>query len=426
MWEWCQNLAPLQPTTALALPKFVNEFTKNPTFRLNGEANETGHVTKRASRHKTTAYKIEVFVNYWSIHGSSGMFHSPFGLDWFARRRQGQWRSEAPVAIDIKSTAPTPSHRTYRKARSPKEPERKVSFLARWRRDYPLLIMVAPAVIVLMLFTYIPLLGNVIAFMDYVPFLGFSGSEWVGFDNFTALFSDSAFWTAFLNTLEITALQLVLFFPVPILLAVFLNSVIRPGIKKFTQSVIYLPHFLSWVIIVALFQQMFGGAGVLNRFLISNGISPLDIMSNPETFKLLLTFQGIWKDAGWGTIIFLAAIAAIDVNQYEAAAIDGAGPFKRFWHVTLPGMRPIIVLMLILRLGDSLTVGFEQILLQRDAVGPGAAEVLDTYVYFNGVVDGSWGTATAAGLLKGIVSLVLVLAANKFAHKLGEEGIYKR
>ncbi|WP_369372465.1 ABC transporter permease [Promicromonospora sp. Populi] len=286
--------------------------------------------------------------------------------------------------------------------------------------------MVAPAVILLLLFTYIPLLGNVIAFMDYVPFLGFSGSSWVGLDNFTMLFSDPAFWSAFSNTLQITALQLILFFPVPILLAVFLNGVLRSSVQRFVQSVIYLPHFLSWVIIVALFQQMFGGAGVLNRFLITHGISPLEIMSNPETFKLLLTVQGIWKDAGWGTIIFLAAIAAIDGHLYEAATIDGAGPWRRFWHVTLPGMRPIIVLMLILRLGDSLSVGFEQILLQRDAVGPGAAEVLDTFVYFNGVVDGSWGTATAAGLLKGIVSLVLVLAANKLAHKLGEEGIYQR
>jgi putative aldouronate transport system permease protein len=149
-------------------------------------------------------------------------------------------------------------------------------------------------------------------------------------------------------------------------------------------------------------------------------------MSDPSTFKLLLTMQAIWKDAGWGTIIFLAAIAAIDPGLYESATIDGAGAWRRFVHVTLPGMRPIIILMLILRLGDSLTVGFEQILLQRDAVGPGAAEVLDTYVYYHGVVDGSWGTATAAGLLKGVVSLLLVLLANKLAHKLGEEGVYQR
>ncbi|MEU7692262.1 sugar ABC transporter permease [Microbispora sp. SCL1-1] len=304
--------------------------------------------------------------------------------------------------------------------------QQKTPFLARLWRDAPLLVMVAPAAIVLLLFTYIPLLGSVIAFMDYVPFLGFTGSDWVGWDNFTALFSDPSFWTAVWNTVQITFLQLALFFPVPILLAVLLNTVALPAAKRFVQSVIYLPHFLSWVIIVALFQQVLGGAGVINRFLITHGLSPFDVMSNPDTFKLLLTTQSIWKDAGWGTIIFLAAIAAIDPALYESAAMDGAGAWRRFWHVTLPGMRPIIVLMLILRLGDALTVGFEQILLQRDAVGPGAAEVLDTFVYYNGVVDGSWGTATAAGLLKGVVSLFLVLAANKIAHRFGEEGVYKR
>ncbi|SDC58574.1 carbohydrate ABC transporter membrane protein 1, CUT1 family [Sanguibacter gelidistatuariae] len=331
------------------------------------------------------------------------------------------------MALD-QAPAPAVSRRRSagRSPGAPREQKRHVAFLTRLRRDYPLLIMVAPTVIVLGLFTYIPLLGNAIAFMDYVPFLGFGGSAWVGFDNFTALFHDDAFWNALVNTLQITALQLLLFFPIPIALAVFLHSVLHSSIKRFVQSVIYLPHFLSWVIIVALFQQMFGGAGALNRFLVTNGVSPLDIMSNPDTFKLLLVFQGVWKDAGWGTIIFLAAIAAIDASQYEAATIDGAGSGMRFWHVTLPGMRPIIVLMLILRLGDALSVGFEQILLQRDAVGPGAAEVLDTYVYFNGIVDGNWGAATAAGLLKGIVSLVLVLGANSLAHKLGEEGIYQR
>ncbi|MFC5832586.1 ABC transporter permease [Nonomuraea insulae] len=299
-------------------------------------------------------------------------------------------------------------------------------FLAKLWRDAPLLVMVAPAVIVLLLFTYVPLLGSVIAFMDYVPFLGFTQSEWVGWDNFTSLFDDPAFWSAVWNTLQITFLQLVLFFPIPILLAVFLNTVAMPMAKKFVQSVIYLPHFLSWVIIVALFQQILGGAGVLNRFLITHGLTPIQVMTDPSAFKLLLTAQAVWKDGGWGTIIFLAAIAAISPGLYESATIDGAGAWGRFWHVTLPGMRPIIVLMLILRLGDSLSVGFEQILLQRDAVGPGAAEVLDTFVYYNGVVDGSWGTATAAGLLKGIVSLLLVLAANKLAHRLGEEGVYQR
>ncbi|MFD7714257.1 ABC transporter permease [Streptomyces sp. NPDC059814] len=333
--------------------------------------------------------------------------------------------NEAPPRV-LRSLRGRPPNSPDAPRTSPRSTSGPKSFLTRLRQDSPLLLMTAPAVLLLLLFTYIPLLGSVVAFMDYVPFLGLSGSTWVGWDNFTGLFRDNLFWSALGNTFQITFIQLLLYFPVPVLLAVLFNSVAMPMVKKFVQSVIYLPHFLSWVIIVALFQQMLGGGGTVNRVLASHGMSGIDIMSDPGTFQLLLTSQAIWKDAGWGTIIFLAAIAAIDGQLYESAAMDGAGAGRRFWHITLPGMRPIIILLLILRLGDALTVGFEQILLQRDAVGPGAAEVLDTYVYFNGVVDGNWGVATAAGLLKGVVSLALVLAANKFAHRFGEEGIYRR
>ncbi|WP_431032735.1 ABC transporter permease [Streptomyces sp. P6-2-1] len=308
-------------------------------------------------------------------------------------------------------------------AAKPSRAARLRDFFGRARRDSPLLLMVAPAVLLLAAFTYLPLLGSAVAFMDYSPGLP---STWVGFANFQALFQDDAFWQAVSNTFQITFFQLLFYFPVPILLAVLFNAVAMPMARKFTQSVIYLPHFLSWVIIVALFQQVLGGGGVINRFLSEHGHHGVNVMADPGTFKLLLTAQSVWKDAGWGTIIFLAAIAAIDTQLYESATMDGAGAWGRFWHVTLPGMRPIIVLMLILRLGDALTVGFEQVLLQRDAVGPEAAEVLDTYVYFNGVVDGNWGLATAAGLLKGVVSLLLVLGANSLAHRLGEEGVYQR
>jgi putative aldouronate transport system permease protein len=190
--------------------------------------------------------------------------------------------------------------------------------------------------------------------------------------------------------------------------------------------VLYLPHFRSWVIVVGFFQQTLGSGGVLNHTLRNLDLGTISVMSDPETFKLLLTAQVIWKDAGWGTIIFLAALAAIDDSLYEAAAIDGAGAWKRFLHVTLPGIRPIIVLLLILRLGEALNVGFEQILLQRNAVGAHAAEVLDTYVYFHGVVDGNWSTGIAVGLIKGIVGFLLILAANKAAHLLGEQGVYAR
>ncbi|GAB3536795.1 ABC transporter permease subunit [Arthrobacter tecti] len=286
--------------------------------------------------------------------------------------------------------------------------------------------MILPATLLILVFTYIPLLGNVVAFMDFVPYLPLTESPWVGFANFTAMFEDPAFWTALWNTLQISALQLMFSFPVPLFLAILLHSVLSPFIRGFVQSVIYLPHFLSWVIVVAMFQQVLGGTGAVTDVLRELTGEPLNLMTNPETFKALLIAQGVWKDAGWGTILFLAALTAIDSSLYESAAVDGAGRRRRFWHITLPGIRPIIVLLIILQLGTSLTVGFEQILLQRDNVGAQAAEVLDTYVYFNGIVDGNWSIGVAAGLLKGVVGLILILGANKLAHKLGEQGVYSR
>ncbi|TQS93334.1 sugar ABC transporter permease [Arthrobacter sp. TS-15] len=298
--------------------------------------------------------------------------------------------------------------------------------LARFKRDRSLVFMALPAVLLLAVFAYLPMLGNVVAFQDYSPFIGFADSPWVGLDNFSRVFGDPDFWMAVKNTLVITAFQLVFFFPIPIALAILLNSLINPRLRAAIQAVVYLPHFFSWVLVVSVFQQIFGGAGLLNQSLRANGWEAVDVMTNPDTFLFLITSQAIWKDAGWGIIVFLAALSAIDPAQYEAAAVDGAGPWKRMWHVTLPGLRSVIVLLLILRLGDSLSVGFEQLILQRDAVGAGAAEVLDTFVYYTGVQNGDWSYAAAAGLIKGVISLALILAANKVAHIFGESGVYSK
>ena len=302
----------------------------------------------------------------------------------------------------------------------------RMPFVARLARDRSFLLMVLPAVVLLLVFTYIPLVGNLIAFTDYQPYLPIQDSPWTGLTNFRLLFSDPAFWQAVWNTVQITFLQVLVAFPIPIALALLLSSVISTRIRRIVQTVVYLPHFLSWVLVVALFQQVLGGSGVVNQVLQQNGLGAVGFMTNPDTFKLLIVAQGVWKDAGWGTIIFLAALTAIDDALYESAAIDGADWWQRLWHVTLPGIRPIIAILLILTLGQSLNVGFEQVLLQRGNVGPDAAEVLDTYVYFHGVGDGNFGLGAAAGLFKGLVGLALVLIANKIAHWLGEEGVYSR
>jgi putative aldouronate transport system permease protein len=289
-----------------------------------------------------------------------------------------------------------------------------------------MLLMMVPAVVFLLLFFYIPILGNVIAFQDYLPFLGIDGSTWVGFQNFIDLFVNPDFINAFGNTLYLAAWQILLLFPVPLVLALIVDSVISIRVRRVFQSIAYLPHFLSWVLVIAFFQQMLGGAGLVNNTLREFGLDPVPFMTNPDTFPLLVVVQLIWKDAGWAMIIFLAALASIDVSLYEAAAADGAGRWRRMWHITLPGLRPIIILLLILRIGDILSVGFEQFILQRDAVGAGAAEVLDTFSYYTGVIGGGWSSGAAAGLAKGVVSLLLIWGANALAHKFGEDGIFAR
>ena len=308
----------------------------------------------------------------------------------------------------------------------------KLSLRLRLRRDRVLLMMTLPAVALVLLFNYVPILGNVVAFQDYDPYISDNGvvsmlhSPWVGLENFQRIFEDSSFWQAVQNTLVLFFLQLVLFFPIPVLLALLINSVVRPRVRAIAQAVLYLPHFFSWVLVIAVFQQLLGGAGLLSTLLRDHGYDGLDIMTDPNTFKFLVTAQAVWKDAGWGIIVFLAALAAVSPDLYEAAAMDGANRWRRMWHVTLPALRPVIALLLVLRVGDALTVGFEQILLQRDAVGPGASEVLDTFVWWNGVRNQDFGYAAAAGLIKGVISLGLVLIANKVAHLMGEQGVYKK
>jgi putative aldouronate transport system permease protein len=297
----------------------------------------------------------------------------------------------------------------------------------RLRRDRLLVALGLPGATALILFQYVPLLGNVIAFKDYQPYLGIKDAPFVGLQNFSFLWDGNpAFLNALVNTLILTVVQAVFVFPIPLGIALLLNSLAGERLKRLLQSALYLPHFLSWVIVVAIFQQMLGNAGMLNTFLIQNDLPMFHIIGVPELFKVLLTTQVIWKDAGWGTIIFLAALAQVDQEQYEASAVDGANARQRLWHITLPSLKGIFVLLLILRLGDSLSVGFEQIILQQGPVGAGSSEVLDTWVYNNGIIGGDWGMSTAAGLVKSVVGVLLVMGANKLAHLFGEQGVYQK
>ncbi|HTF09054.1 MAG TPA: ABC transporter permease subunit [Asanoa sp.] len=298
---------------------------------------------------------------------------------------------------------------------------------SRVNRDRFLLLAMLPGLGLLLTFHYLPLLGNVIAFKDFQPYLGLVDSPWTGLNNFRVIVEgDPIFLTALGNTLLIMLLQIGVVFTLPIALALLLDSLLSERLKRVVQTILYLPHFLSWVIVISIFNELLGGSGPINTFLRRHDLGTIDIIGNSAVFKELITGQVLWKEAGWAMILFLAALSRIDPELYEASAVDGAGRLRQMWHVTLPGLRSVIVLLLILRLGDALTVGFEQILLQQQAVGIDASEVLDTYVYNNGIVQSDWGVSAAVGLVKGLVGVALVLGANRLAHAFGEAGLYRR
>jgi putative aldouronate transport system permease protein len=306
---------------------------------------------------------------------------------------------------------------------SPAEPRRK-SLWRKMVRERWMYAFMLPGFVFFVVFAYVPLLGNVVAFQDYSPFLGFWGSPWVGWGNFSALVTDPDFLQALQNTLVLSLFQIVFAFPAPIALALLLNSLLSERVKRTVQSIVYLPHFISWVIVVSIWQEVLGGAGGIAGLLNRLGVESGGIMSNPDTFAILVTSQVIWKEIGWGTIIFFAAITTISTDMYESAACDGAGSLRQMWHVTLPALIPVTMLLLILRLGTVLSVGFEQLILQQAAVGPSAAEVVDTFAYVRGVLGGDWGLSAAAGLFKGAVGTLLVLGANRLAKRTGSEGLF--
>lgn len=312
-----------------------------------------------------------------------------------------------------------------------KPPTRWEKLKAAIWRERLMYLLILPGVIYYLTFTYLPLVANVIAFQDWNPFRaslegpvkGFFAGPWVGFEQFRLMFSDPQFANALINTVQIELLQLVFAFPAPLLLALLLNSLVSDKLRRSMQTIVYLPHFLSWVIIISMWRQFFGGTGIVNQVLTELGLGTVNIMYNPDIFKALVVSQGIWKEVGWGTIIFLAALTKIELSLYEAAVMDGAGGWRRLRDVTLPGIRPVVVLLLILTLGNMFSVGFEQFFLQRGAVGADASEVLDTFSYFRGIQSFDYSFATAVGMVKSVVGFTLIMGANWLAKKTGDEGI---
>lgn len=302
---------------------------------------------------------------------------------------------------------------------------RKGGLLRDLRRDKYLYVLALPGVLFFLIFKFVPMWGVVISFQNFSPFAGITGSEWVGFEHFERFFTNPDFMLLFRNTMAINLMNLVLFFPLPIVLSLLLNELRSVLYQRVIQSIVYMPHFLSWVIISGLTFLLFAkGEGLVNKMLEGLGFARIDFLTNPDTFWAMLTVQSIWKECGWGTILFLAAMASIDPGVYEAAKIDGAGRFRQMWHITLPAIRTVIITLLILRLGHMLDVGFEQVFLMYNGAVSQVAEVFDTYVYRVGIQQGEFSYSTAAGLFKSIVGLILVVIANWISKKMGEEGVY--
>lgn len=293
-----------------------------------------------------------------------------------------------------------------------------------WRNKW-LYAMIAPGVLYFIIFKYIPMFGLVIAFQDFKPFFGFTGSEWVGFKHFVRLFTEPDFLNILSNTLILFAMNLIFYFPVPIILALMLNEVRINFFKRLFQSLVYLPHFLSWVIIVSIsFVMLTMDGGIINELLVFFGFEKVNFLLSNEWFRPVYIIQVIWREAGWGTIIYLAAIASIDPQLYEAARMDGASRLRQVWHITLPAIRSVIIVLLILKIGDVLELGFEHVYLLLNAMNRDVAEIIDTYVYTAGVRQGQFSYSTAIGFFKSLVGLILVMFANYLAKKMGEEGVY--
>lgn len=302
--------------------------------------------------------------------------------------------------------------------------KRKSIFYGYWKYKHLTLLFV-PAVIYYIVFHYVPLYGIQIAFKDYLFLKGVWGSKWVGLEYFKELLTLGSFWEVFRNTIIISFYKFIFGFPAPIIFAILLNEIRQIKFKKFVQTVSYLPHFLSWVILGGLFIQFLSpSSGPVNMLLKSLGIAPIYFLANPNWFRSVLVTTSVWKGIGWGSIIYLAALSGVNPEVYEAATIDGANRFQRIIHITLPEITPVITIMLIFALGGLINDDFDQVFnLYNDAV-LSTGDVISTYTYRVGLIKMQYSFSTAVGLFKNIISFTLVMLTNSLAKKINDYGIW--
>jgi putative aldouronate transport system permease protein len=295
-------------------------------------------------------------------------------------------------------------------------------YILRHRAFY---LMLVPGLLYFLVFRYVPLAGSIIAFQDYNIFKGFTGSDWVGFKWFEQLFTYDKFGRLLRNTLFISLYQIVFAFPLPIILACLLNEVRSMAFKRVTQTVLYLPHFLSWTIVFGLTYMMLSPAqGFVNHLIELLGGEKISFLQKPEYFRSIIITSGIWKEMGWNAIIFIAALAGINPSLYEAARMDGANRWKQFLHISVPGLLPAIMILLMLKIGHVMDSGFEQIYQFLNPATYETGDVLDTYTYRAGILQGQYSISTAIGLFKSFIGFILLVIANRVSKLTTGEGLY--
>ncbi|MGP4917889.1 ABC transporter permease [Brachybacterium tyrofermentans] len=309
------------------------------------------------------------------------------------------------AAQEPASRPPTPKRRPGRWKRS-------------LRRDWPLYTFAIAPLIFLAIFRYLPMLGNVIAFRRFRPGGNIFGDGWVGMLYVDMFIHDPAFWNVFTNTVIIGGMTLVVCFPLPIILALMLNEVRRTHFKKIVQSISYLPHFLSVVIVVGMVYQLLSLQGTVNQITEAFGGDAVSFLQKPEWFRFIYVASEAWQTVGWGTILYLAALTAVDDGLYEASRIDGANRWQQTWHVTIPGIRPTMVTLLILNIGNFLNVGFEKVLLLYNPMTYSTGDVISTYLYRVGLVSNNLSYAAAIGLFQAIIGFAMVMSANFISKRL--------
>ncbi|WP_027085975.1 ABC transporter permease [Cohnella panacarvi] len=292
------------------------------------------------------------------------------------------------------------------------------------KHDYLLYFMLIVPVVYLLAFKYAPLYGIQIAFKDYNIFQGIHASPWNHFETFNEIFSSRQFFQAVRNTLVLNGLDLIVGFPAPIILAILLNELVWTRYKKVSQTILYLPHFLSWVIIGGIVAQLFSPTGMLNSLIVDLGGHGLPFLTDKYAWVGTYILVGIWQNAGWGTILYLAAMTGIDNQLYEAAEADGAGRFRKIWHITLPGIRPTIVILMILQLGNIMAINFDRPFNIQNNLVMDYGDVISTYVYRVGIQSADFSLGTAIGLFQSVICLIFLLSSNYISRKLGDDGIW--